>query len=305
MYIVDAFQRMMRKANIPILIYLVLNVFVIGGVISLLFGMQFWLALLIGVGLYAVSLAISLSPVGEWILRTQNGCKELKDPEQIRVLEPIFRQVYAKAKAQDPTIPDDVKLFINDDDCPNAFATGRKTICVTAGLLQLPENLISATLGHEFGHLAHHDTDLILIVSVGNFIINAFIMFIKVMLEIGYFLFGIIGAFVGGDEGWFMGIITAISRFLTMLLVNGLTWLWTKIGVLLVMKSSRSNEFEADAFSARMGYANDLCMLLDAIDGSDAKGLFANLVSSHPKKKDRIAKLRELGATYQLPGGNY
>jgi heat shock protein HtpX len=294
---------MMRKANIPVIIYLIMNVFVIGGAVALMFGMEFWLALLLGLGLYAVSLAIALSPVGEWILRKQTNCKELSDPQQIQVLEPIFRQVYAQAKAQDPAIPDDVKLFINDDDCPNAFATGRKTICVTAGLLQLPENMIRATLGHEFGHLAHHDTDLILIVSVGNFIVNAMIMFFKICLEIGYFIMRIVGAFVGGDEGWFMSIITSLSHWLTVLLVNGLTWVWTKIGVLLVMKSSRSNEFEADAFSASMGYANDLCMMLDAVDGSDAQGLFANLQSSHPKKSARIAKLRELGATYQLPSG--
>ena len=42
---------------------------------------------------------------------------------------------------------------MNHDEAPNAFATGRKTICVTEGMLSMPVEQIKATLGHEFGHL--------------------------------------------------------------------------------------------------------------------------------------------------------
>ena len=80
MYIVDFFKRLGRKANIPVIIYLVLNVFIIGFAIALMFGLKYWVALLIGIALYAVSLVIALSPVGEWILRQQTGCKEMSDP---------------------------------------------------------------------------------------------------------------------------------------------------------------------------------------------------------------------------------
>ena len=69
--------------------------------------------------------------------------------------------------------------------------------------------------------------------------------------------------------------------------------------MLLVMKSSRANEYEADEFSFRLGYGNELCALLDSFSGTNANGLFANLVSSHPDKDDRIARLQELGATYR------
>ncbi len=69
------------------------------------------------------------------------------------------------------------------------------------------------------------------------------------------------------------------------------------------MKSSRANEFEADEFSYNLGYGNELCMLLDSVEGSHAKGLFANLASSHPNKNDRIAKLQKLGATYRTSYG--
>lgn len=38
MYLVDFIKRITRKSNIPVLIYLVLNIFVIAGIVSFLFG---------------------------------------------------------------------------------------------------------------------------------------------------------------------------------------------------------------------------------------------------------------------------
>lgn len=303
MYLVDFFKRMTRKSNIPVLIYLVLNVLVIGVIVQLLFNNPFWQALLIGIVLYAISMTVALSPLGEWILRLQTGCKKIKRVEQIDRIELLFRGVYDKAKKLDPTIPNDVSLFISDDDSPNAFATGRKTVCITEGLLHMPEDQIKATLAHEFGHLAHKDTDLILVVSVGNLIVTAVLTAIRLFISFLQLLFGITYMFIGGKEGALASITAALTGMLINLFVFGFMWIWTKIGILLVMKSSRGNEFEADEFSFNLGYGNDLCILLDSISGSNAKGLFANLASSHPDKHDRIAKLQGLGATYRAAYG--
>jgi len=292
----------MRKSNIPVFIYLVLNIFVIALILSLVIdngNIPFWKALLIGIVLYFVSLLIALSPVGEWILRLQTGCKKIKNDEQRNFIEPIFREVYDKARAQDPSISDSVKLYMNHDEAPNAFATGRKTICVTEGMLSMPVEQIKATLGHEFGHLAHKDTDLILVVAVGNLIVSAFILLFRLAIDLVHLLFVFSSVFVGGSEGVFGALISTVYHLAMTAVVVGLTWIWTKIGVLLVMKSSRANEYEADEFSFRLGYGNELCALLDSFSGTNANGLFANLVSSHPDKDDRIARLQELGATYR------
>ena len=301
MYLVDFFKRMARKSNIPVIIYLVLNIFVIAGIVYLMCSgipMPFWEALLIGLGLYIVSLVIALSPIGEWILRLQTGCRKIKRAEQLNFIMPIFNEVYQKAKALDPSISDNVQLYISDDEDPNAFATGRKTVCVTEGMMHMPPEQIKATLGHEFGHLAHKDTDLILVVSVGNLIVTTFIILVRLAIDISHILFGIVTIFIGGSEGFLAAIFNTIYHAMITAIVSGLTWIWTKIGVLLVMKSSRANEFEADEFSFRLGYGPELCALLDTICGSNPKGLFANLASSHPDKDDRIAKLQALGASY-------
>lgn len=192
---------------------------------------------------------------------------------------------------------------MNNDESPNAFATGRKTICVTRGLLNVPESQIKATLAHEFGHLSHKDTDLILVVTVGNMIVSAIIIGIRLIIEFFHLIFGIVGAIFGGSEGIVVSIFNSLYYLMITAIVAGLTKLWTWIGTMLVMKSSRSNEYEADEFAFNLGYGNELCSLLDNIDSSGAKGLFATLASSHPDRDDRIARLQELGATYRAKCG--
>lgn len=303
MYLIDFFNRMARKSNIPILIYLVLNIFVIAGIISVIFSeisLTIWQTLLIAFLLYAVSLFIALSPIGEWLLRLQTGCRKITRVDYSDLILPIFNEVYEKARHLDPSIPNDVQLYIRDEEEPNAFATGRRTICITEGMLDMPVDQIKATLGHEFGHLAHKDTDLILVISVGNLIVSTFIVIIRLIIDLFHIIFAIITLFIGGTEGALASLINVIYHALITTFVVGLTWIWTKIGILLVMKSSRANEFEADEFSFKLGYGNELCKLLDIIGDSHEKGLFANLASSHPNKNDRIAKLQQLGATYKI-----
>lgn len=299
-YLLEFFKSVTRQSNIPVFIYLILNVFIIGGIVILFTGMAAWQGLLAGIVLYLISLAIALSPVGEWMLRKQTNCKEIQNEAEAKRLLGLFREVYGRARKKDPSLPPDIKLYICDEEVPNAFATGRKTVCVTAGLAKLPDNEIKATLGHEFGHLSHHDTDLILVVSVGNMIISAMVMIIRVLVGISEIIAHVACAFMGGDEGLIGSLMTSLSKFMFDIMVMGAMWLWTKLGVLLVMKSSRDKEFEADHFSAELGYGTYLCSLLDMICGNEKqmKGLFANLASSHPGKDARILKLRQAGVQY-------
>lgn len=301
MYLVDFVRSLIKRGNISIIIYLVLNIIIImllvGGIVGDFVysgGQAAILSAIGGLVIYAVSLAIALSPIGEWILRFQLGCKEVSRVEQINILDPIFREVYAKAKQADPSLPNDIRLFINTDDSVNAFATGRKTICVNRGLLNLPPDQIKATLAHEFGHISHKDTDLILVISVGNFVVTGIVLIIKIF--VGFFA-GAAGAVIGDKQGVLAGLSVAA--------IAGLMWIWTKIGTLLVMKSSRDSEYKADEFSFNLGYGNSLCALIETFSDADEKGLFAALSKSHPDKDDRIAYIQSLGADYRLDNNNY
>ncbi|MCQ2528016.1 MAG: M48 family metalloprotease [Saccharofermentans sp.] len=289
MYIVDLFRRVTRKSNIPVFIYLVLNTFVICSIFVLLFTindfMETWQAILCGLGAYLFSLMIALSPIGEFFLRVFNGCDRIERLDHQAFIMPIFNEVYAKARQNDPGISDKVELFISEDESANAFALGRKTICITQGMMNRPVEEIKAVLAHEFGHISHKDTDLILLVTMGNFFVTAFITIVKILI-------GIIRFIAFCDRS---GSTAFIASTLSLILVDFVMFIWTTIGTLIVFKSSRANEYEADMFAYKLGYGNALCAFLDSSACKSTgrpKGLFGRLMSSHPKTNSRIARLQ-------------
>lgn len=297
-YFVDFLCRLFSKENIPLCIYLVINMVIIGGIMSVLFVLPLQWGMLSGFFVYLATIVIALSPIGEFIVRFQTGCKKIKDPEIMSRLEPLFYEVYQKAKMQEPLISDSVRLYMNDDESENAFATGRRTICVTRGLLNMPDEVIKATLGHEFGHLAHKDIDRCLLVVLGNTAIAG----ICTLIELGALFFNIVAsvmaAFTRNENSFIVAMFGVFSSVVMLGIVRCFTKLWTWIGILLVMKTSRNNEYMADAFSCRLGYRDSLCLLLQHFGDDHPKGLFASLASSHPENADRINHILNQGVAY-------
>ena len=81
--------------------------------------------------LYITTIVISLSPIGEWVISVFAGAKEIKRHDiQIKLI-PLLEIVYEKAKSISPNMVDSVYLKIIPGDEVNAYALGRKTICVT------------------------------------------------------------------------------------------------------------------------------------------------------------------------------
>ena len=296
MYIWSFFKNFFKKENIGIAIWLVLNAalitFIIGSMLAYLEVMNYTLCYVTGFTAYLLSLVIALSPAGEFILRVQNNCRKIKNPEYLSRLEPLFNDVYIKAKALSTDINDNVQLYFCPDKSVNAFATGRKTICVTEGLMSLSDEEIKAVFAHEFGHLAMKDTDLILLITVGNFIVTGMILLAKIIIKIiALFFAGIFSLFLKRFGAFVMGFITnlLVNAFIAVFM-----WIWTEIGILFCMFSMRSSEYTADEFAYNLNYGSTLCNVLYKIGGHESRGLWAALNSSHPSNEKRIAKLQEL-----------
>lgn len=284
MYLLDFFQKVIRKSNTSIIIYLALNVFIIVGIFSN--GFSSWQGIFIGIFAYIVSLALALSPIGEAILRWQLGAKPIQREDHLSRLMPLFNEVYERAKELDSNLPNDIKLYINKDLNRNAFATGRKTICLTRGILDSSDEEIKGVLAHEFGHLSNKDTDLVLLITIGN-------LFATIFFLIYRWTFLIMGIFAGI---FYRSWTTLIMTFLIDVILVALMSLWTKLGTMLVMYSSRQNEYEADHFAHKLGYGLQLIDVLDSFGDGVAykKGIFATLVASHPDPDERIAKIQAL-----------
>lgn len=294
MYVIDLIKRILHAANITIFIYLLLNIGVVSVLVYYMFHLQPWQSALAGLGVYMLSLMLALSPFGEWILRVTNRCRKIKNVEILNFIEPIFIDVKREAKSIYPMIPEDVVIFLNESEDPFAFATGRKTVCISMGMLRRPEEEIRAALAHEFGHLAHRDTDLLLMVTVGNLIVQLILFGIRLVLIITELIVGVVGAMLGGEDGFVAVALTFLYRVAWTVMLGIISWVWNAIGMILVMRASRQNEFAADEFAFNLGYGMPLCELLKSVDFGGYSGLFSSIASSHPPKEERIARLRAL-----------
>lgn len=309
-YIIDLIKNLLKSKNWMAMAYLLLNILIVASIPTVLFEGFNLEASLTMVFLYFLVSFFVLSPFGEWILRFQQGCKKITDINILNRLEPLFMDVWNTVKRKHPEmmLDEDINLYIIEDGDVNAFALGRRTVCVTTGLLNCSDEQIKGVLGHEFGHLAMHDTDLILLITVGNFIISAMVTIFRFFIWLYSLIFSLIGSLIGGSDGIVVNMINLIASFLTMVLVNGVMFIWTKLGVLMVMKSSRNAEFEADAFSCDLGYSEGLVSFLKSLlpaginypkKGSieEKMELFSILSSSHPRTEDRLDRINNFAKT--------
>ena len=282
--------RIIRKSNLGTLIFFVLN-------IAMLFLLLFPEGVtkeeaLILVGCYAISIIISISPLGEWAMTFAVGGREIKRNDIKLKIIPLLDVVYEKAKEKTPGLVKSIRLKIINDDTPNAFAIGRKTICVTSGLLKLSDDDIMGVLAHEMGHIAYRHSVIQLLIGGGNVFISGCLLIIKITC---WAISGLLTIISFGAKNYLAGVISvALGAFSTFLI-----WLWTKFCMLFLMWSMRQNEYIADEYAFRIGFGNELASVLDReICDVPKIGLLKALYSTHPSNDDRIAKLQELGATY-------
>ena len=292
MYLIDFFKKLFKSKNIGIIIWLVFNILIfIFPFISISPNYPI-LGLLCGIAVYVGTIAIVLSPLGEWFFRLINGCKKIIDPRIINRLTPLFNEVYARAKMNDPNLSPNIKLYMLNDHYPNAFALGRNTVCVTRGLLHLDDEKIKGIFAHEFSHLSNKDTDFLLFIYIGNLFMTCGFMVARVMIWIMSFILGVATSdnddfdIVKGLRGL---IFSYIADFFYVIAVG----LYTKLGLILVRHSMRKQEYEADKFAYDLGYGQQLRDVLIELQGVNEtpKKFAANLMSTHPDTFSRIDKM--------------
>ncbi|WP_410208355.1 zinc metalloprotease HtpX [Fusobacterium sp.] len=212
----------------------------------------------------------------------------------------LYQLVKKLAQRADLPMP---KVYILNEQQPNAFATGRNphhaAVAVTRGLMDIvDDNELSGIIGHELGHVQHRD---ILISTVAATMAGA-ISFLANMAKWA-------AIFGGGrrDEDNRSGnpialIAMAIFAPLAALLVQ--------------MAISRTREYKADRFGATVsGNPEYLANALRKLDmysrripmrnaAPATENMFivsplagnkmANLFSTHPSTEDRIRRLEEM-----------
>jgi heat shock protein HtpX len=198
------------------------------------------------------------------------------------------------------------RVYIIDEDQPNAFATGRSpehaAVAVNTGLLRhLSREEIMGVLSHELGHVKHRDTLTMTIAATISGAIGMLAMF---------------GGLFGGrsENGRSANPIIAIAAMILAPLAASM----------IQMAISRSREFEADRAGAEISgnplwLASALQRLHEGtqaipnataeahpamahmyIDNPLSGGGMASLFSTHPPMEERIARLQAM-AQQQAP----
>jgi heat shock protein HtpX len=216
-----------------------------------------------------------------------------QNPEVYRRVEPLVASLTRRMGLPMP------RLWLIDEDSPNAFATGRNpehaSVAFTTGILQVMDDReLEGVVAHELGHVLHRD---ILISSVAATIAAAITSAARMA-----FWFG--GSRRDDDEegggGW-GGILMIFLAPIAAMLIQ--------------MAISRTREYDADEASAKYtGTPYNLISALQKLeayskripmDASPATAhmfiikpfsgrTFLNLFSTHPSTEDRIARLQAM-----------
>lgn len=278
--------RIIRFSNIGTLIFFCLNIAII---LDIFGGTQETGTLLL---FYFLTVAVSLSPVGEWILCALAGAENIKRTDIKIQIIPLVETVLDAAQSKTMYHVSKVTVKIIHDQAPNAFALGRHTLAVTDGLLELPDEIILSVLAHEVGHLAYGHSVIQLLIGGGNVFIAGCLLLFKAVC---WMITGLMGICSFAARSWLLGILTVFFAGISYVF----TWVWVRFCRLFLMWSMRQNEFTADAYAAKLGFGYGLAYALDhSLCDMPHNGVLDALYHTHPGSDDRIAALQKLGVMY-------
>jgi heat shock protein HtpX len=202
------------------------------------------------------------------------------------------------------------KVFIMENDQPNAFATGRNpenaAVAVTTGLMNyLSRDEVAGVIAHELAHIKNRDT---LIMTITATIAGA----ISMLAQFGLMFsgghrnnngFGIIGTLA-------MVILAPIAAMLVQMAISRTReYAADRMGAMiqgtpqplisgLVKISNAAHQIENP--SAEQNPATAHMFIINPLTGEHG---WDSLFATHPKTENRIAALQQLGAEMGV-GGN-
>jgi len=227
------------------------------------------------------------------------GAKEVAQGEAPE-LYGIVAELTSKASLPMP------KVYIIENDTPNAFATGRNpehaAVAVTSGILRiLSKEELMGVIGHELSHIQHRD---ILISTIAATMAGAISMLASMARWGAIFGVGRSDDEEGGGGGNFLFVL-----------------LFTMVGsvaaMLIQMAISRSREYLADEGGAHLSHPLSLAKALGKLDMAAQRnpmeanpstahmfivnpltgGGVLSLFRTHPPTEERIARLEEMART--------
>lgn len=251
-----------------------------------------WKSFAIVSAIYAVSLTVAFSPVGEILLAITQGCREPQTDKEKNYLLPIFEEVYQSAKEVNPDLNSGMKIYIIDAMYVNAFAMGRKTIAVTRGAMEtFNKEELKGVIAHELGHMTYGHTKALLLTNIGNLLFTAIVFVLGLIVKIADAITSITAN---------MNIVCLVFKFITLvtkIYFHICVFLFVNLGQIILAINSQANEMQADKFAYTAGFGKhltDALYLLQKISMNRKMKLSEWFKASHPHIATRIERLEYL-----------
>ena len=308
-----------KRNSILLLTLMALCLMLIGFVIGIAFAGPNggWFGLIIATAIWIILTIVSFSSGDQILLSASHAVPVTYDvhPQLFNIVEEMT------IAANLPKMP---KIYIINEQAPNAFATGRNpenaSVAVTAGLLaKLNRDELQGVIAHEVSHIIHRD---ILFVTLAGIMLGSIVLISQIFLR-GMF-YSSMGSSrryssrsnnSGGGQLLFM-VIAIVCAILAPIFAN-----------ILYFTLSRKREYMADAGAVRLTrYPTGLADALEKISNSDLKMKSANkvtapmyisnplrgvkaasLFSTHPPIDERVKILRNMsrGASFKDYSDSY
>ena len=267
----------------------------------------------ISVGIFTFVFAYTIVQVfqaGRWSMALAGGVEIFKKEENPK----LWGVVEKLSKAEGMPMP---RVFVIEDDSPNAFATGRDPehamVAATTGFMKLADLYeLEGVMGHELAHVKNYDTR---VKAITFGLIGAFSAIAQACF---LFSFGVFGGRSGrsGRSGFLAILFFPLA--IGLWVVGLASYLISVVfGPFVMAAVSRQREYLADAGGAIMTRHPEALMsaLQKLEDYSEpiarrntatasmyfknpfGRGFFRNLMSTHPKTEDRIDRLGEISST--------
>ena len=260
----------------------------------------------IAAGIWTILTLVALF-AGDAMLLRSAGAHEIAKQDAPRLWNTVEEMTIASGLGGVP------RVFIVDDDAPNAFAVGRTpekaAVAVTAGLLRrLDRDELQGVIAHEIGHIRNHDIRFLTLASV---MVGSIVLISEIFLR---------SLWYGAGRRSSSSRSGGKARLVLMVIAILFAILAPVVARLLYLACSRRREYLADASAARFTrFPDGLASALEKIGGRrnrkektrrslaplyivnplqsmSAAGLF----STHPPLEKRVAILRAMagGAGY-------
>lgn len=296
-----------KRASVFYVFLLILLLSALGGTIAGYYAgpANWWVGALVA-GVAGVIVGIVASTAGPGLVLSISSAREAT-PLELRTLDNVAEEMAIAAGIPKP------KVYLIDDETPNAFATGRdpKTgvVVFTTGLVRkLDRDELQGVMAHEIAHIRNYDIRLM------------------TTLAIVAGLVPLLSDFLGRSMWWGAGRRDRDSnnQGMVIVVVVGLVLaiLAPLFSKMLELAVSRQREFLADATAAELTrYPDGLARALEKIARNQGSleaanratehmyiinplrplESAANWFSTHPPVEDRIRRLRGMAGSSRPP----